>query len=359
MMTIGSLFSGIGGLELGLEAAGLGPVVWQAETSPFCRSVLEHHWPDAKRFNSAQEVDEHAEVPTIICGGFPCQDVSVAGSGAGLAGNRSGLWREFARCIRILRPKIVVVENVAALLGRGMGDVLGDLSTLGYDAVWDCIPAAAVGAGHRRDRVFVVAWRVSDALGDPLWHEPKRGECSAQEGDGGDTEFAHVGGAVARAERDRPQGQCPAPEDTGRDAGAMAHAERERLQGQHEGGPAEGTTVGGDLDVADGDGGRREGIGLKGLAGRRGEHGPRGDELDGRDLPKWPPAPGDMHAWGQVPAEAFPAFCRMADGLPERLDWIVGQPRRQALRAYGNAVVPAVAEVVGRVIVERFGRNRN
>jgi DNA (cytosine-5)-methyltransferase 1 len=95
----------------------------------------------------------------VICGGFPCQDISLAGKGAGLAGARSGLWYEFARIIGDIRPRYVIVENVAALLSRGMATVLGDLSTLGYDAEWHVISAAAVGAPHRRDRVWIVAVR--------------------------------------------------------------------------------------------------------------------------------------------------------------------------------------------------------
>ncbi len=333
-MTIGSLFSGIGGLELGLERAGLGPVVWQAEMDPFCRTVLAHHWPEAKRFESVQEVDEHAEAPDIICGGFPCQDVSLAGTGAGLAGKRSGLWWEFARCIRVLRPKIVVVENVAALLGRGMGDVLGELSTLGYDAIWDCLPGAAVGAPHRRDRIFVVAWRVSDPLGDGIRDEPKRGPGPALTPDSRDAEPAYVGAGMVDPHGERLQEQ----------RGALATPAQQRGSERPSG-----------RDVADGDGRRREGIGLKGEPGGRGEQRPRGRELDGCDMPQWPPPPGDVLAWGRVPPEAQPAVCRLASGLPEGLDWIVGPPRRQALQALGNAVVPAVAEVVGRMIIERFG----
>ena len=94
----------------------------------------------------------------LICGGFPCQDISVAGKGAGIDGERSGLWSEYARIIGEVRPRYVIVENVAALLGRGLATVLGDLAALGYDAEWHCIPASAVGAPHRRDRVWIVAY---------------------------------------------------------------------------------------------------------------------------------------------------------------------------------------------------------
>src|SRR6187200_1732128 len=102
-MTIGSLFAGVGGLELGLEWAGLGPTLWQVEQDKFCRAVLEKHWPQAERFDDVCTVGSANLAPVqLICGGFPCQDVSSAGKGAGLAGERSGLWREFARVVREL-----------------------------------------------------------------------------------------------------------------------------------------------------------------------------------------------------------------------------------------------------------------
>jgi DNA (cytosine-5)-methyltransferase 1 len=166
LLTIGSLFSGIGGLELGLEGAGLGPTLWQVERDPYCQEVLSKHWPSATRFDDVRGVGTGTLQPVqLICGGFPCQDISVAGKRAGLAGERSGLWREFARIVGELRPPFVLVENVAALLERGaLGSVLGDLAALGYDAWWDCLPAAALGAPHQRDRLFLLAY--SSAHGD-------------------------------------------------------------------------------------------------------------------------------------------------------------------------------------------------
>lgn len=157
------LFSGIGGFSLGLERTGGFETVAFCEIEPFCRQVLRKHWPDAPCYEdvrtlTADRLAADGIAVDAICGGFPCQDLSYAGKGAGLAGERSGLWREYARLIGELRPRFVIVENVSALLGRGLGDVLGDLATLGYDAWWDCIPASAVGAPHRRDRVWLVAY---------------------------------------------------------------------------------------------------------------------------------------------------------------------------------------------------------
>jgi DNA (cytosine-5)-methyltransferase 1 len=158
-MRIGSLFSGIGGLELGLERAGVGHTVWQVEQDEYCRAVLAKHWPDAQRYDDVRTVSAQNLAPVdVICGGFPCQDISYAGRGAGLAGRRSGLWSEFARVIREMGPPYVVVENSAALLTRGIGDVLGTLADLGYDAEWSLESACAVGAPHMRHRVFVLAY---------------------------------------------------------------------------------------------------------------------------------------------------------------------------------------------------------
>lgn len=158
MLTVGSLFSGIGGLELGLERAGM-TVRWQVERDTYAQRVLARHWPDVVRHDDVCTAGAHNLQPVdLICGGFPCQDISVAGKGAGLDGERSGLWREFARIVGEIRPRFVVVENVPALLGRGLGTVLGDLAALGFDADWDCLPASAVGAPHRRDRLWLVAY---------------------------------------------------------------------------------------------------------------------------------------------------------------------------------------------------------
>jgi DNA (cytosine-5)-methyltransferase 1 len=160
------LFSGIGGFSIGLEAAGFETVAF-CEVSPVCRHLLAHHWPkvpcyDDIRTLTAERLAADGIGVDVICGGFPCQDLSYAGKGAGLAGERSGLWRDYARLVRELRPKFVIVENVSALLGRGLGDVLGDLAALGYDAWWDCIPASAVGAPHRRDRLWIIAYARSE-----------------------------------------------------------------------------------------------------------------------------------------------------------------------------------------------------
>jgi DNA (cytosine-5)-methyltransferase 1 len=156
------LFSGIGGFSLGLERTGGFETVAFCEIEPFPRRVLAKHWPEVPCYEdvrqlSADRLRRDGIWPDVIVGGFPCQDISLAGKGAGLSGEQSGLWREFIRLVREVGPRVIIVENVAALLGRGLGDLLRDLAEAGYDAEWDCLPASFVGAPHNRDRIWVVA----------------------------------------------------------------------------------------------------------------------------------------------------------------------------------------------------------
>jgi DNA (cytosine-5)-methyltransferase 1 len=158
-----SLFAGIGGTDLGLERSGGFVTRAVCEIDPYCRQVLARRFPNARQYEDVRDLTADrlaADGVSVdaISGGFPCQDISYAGFGAGLSGNRSGLWFEYARLIGELGPQVVLVENVAALLGRGMGEVLGTLSDLGYDAEWDTVTACSVGHTHPRRRVFIVAY---------------------------------------------------------------------------------------------------------------------------------------------------------------------------------------------------------
>lgn len=157
-VNVGSLFSGIGGLDLGLERAGM-RIVWQCESDPWRREVLHRHWPGMLVYHDVRHIGETAGAVDLICGGFPCQPVSVAGKRKGTEDER-WLWPEFARVVRLLRPHYVLVENVPGILfrGGGMGDVLGDLAACGYDAEWQSIPASSVGSPQRRERIFIVAY---------------------------------------------------------------------------------------------------------------------------------------------------------------------------------------------------------
>lgn len=310
-MRIGSLFSGIGGLELGLEWAGLGPVVWQVERDPYCQRVLARHWPAATRYDDVCSVGAHNLAPVdLICGGFPCQDISFAGKGAGLSGERSGLWFEFARIVRELGPTVVVVENVRALLVRGMDAVLGTLADCGYDAEWSVLSAADVGAPHLRERVFIVAYAQHDRL-------PQR-----------------WGAALARsAMRDGRRVRRDVAQGGAQQAGALL---------AYPGGRRRGTPER-DLHAGEPDAlGCREDVPDANCRHAQGLVAWRDDAQDGRIARERPTrlrgGTGAHLGWATEPDVG-----RVAHGVPARVD---------RLRALGNAVVPQCAEVVGRRVIE-------
>lgn len=186
-MRLLDVFSGIGGLAAGLESSGEFQVAAFCEISPFCRRVLASRWNGVPIYEDVRDLSADRLVSDgipvhAICGGFPCQDISIAGAGRGIDGPRSGLWREMARLVRELRPRYVIVENVPALLHRGLGRVLGDLASLGYDAEWHCISAAACGLPHVRDRVWIIAYpdNVAGRLVDHLRHRVEMARAAAE-----------------------------------------------------------------------------------------------------------------------------------------------------------------------------------
>jgi DNA (cytosine-5)-methyltransferase 1 len=305
-MTFGSLFAGVGGMDLGLERAGM-TCAWQVEIDPFCRKVLAKHWPDVPRHDDVKKFPP-SDVPIrrtepgvgrevggtgtrtefsgpdpwkvdLICGGFPCQDISNAGRRAGIDGERSGLWSEYVRVIRLLRPRYVIVENVAAILvrGRGFDRVLGDLAESGYDAEWDCLPAGAFGAAHIRDRCFVVAYPRRQL------QPPTRRECA------------------------------PAPPgDPGR------QYQRGRGVGDHRQEPLRGA--------------RQDTALLPDPESRRAR------QLRWQECP-----PNGETRWHLYWQEGKPPLPRVADGIPSRVD---------RLTSLGNAVVPQIARWLGELVLE-------
>lgn len=156
-LTFGSLFAGIGGLDLGLERAGL-KCQWQVENDPYCIRVLTKHWPDIPRYGDVRELSGSTlEAVDVICGGFPCQPISRAGRRSA-QGDSRWLWPEFARLVDEVRPRYVIVENVPPITKHGGAGVIADLASLGFDAKWSLIPATTVGAPHLRERFFLVAY---------------------------------------------------------------------------------------------------------------------------------------------------------------------------------------------------------
>jgi DNA (cytosine-5)-methyltransferase 1 len=155
-LTHGSLFSGIGGFERGAQMAEI-KTLWNCEYMPFQRKILKKHFPNSKQYEDITKA-EITERVDIISGGFPCQDISVAGKMEGIRGGRSGLWSEMFRIIRNVRPGYVIIENSPALLIRGFEQVLCDLSQIGYNAEWQCISNVSFGYPHKRERLYVIAY---------------------------------------------------------------------------------------------------------------------------------------------------------------------------------------------------------
>lgn len=306
------LFAGIGGNSLGLERAGMRCVA-QVEKDPWALRVLAKHWPDVPKIGDVRDAGSHnLPAADLIAGGFPCQDISYAGRGVGITGSRSGLWTEYARIIGEIRPRYVFVENVPALLRRGIDVVLGDLAALGYDAEWDCVPASAIGAPHRRDRVWIVAYANGQRLEERGIHDLGREEVSDapsgrrsgsepvadSEGDGcrsWRTGRSHSGGS---GQLQSPLQVVADPESFTRDAASASEAR------EHQG---------------------------------RGTFASRGRCRADRD---WP-----HERWA-----AEPRVARVAHGLSDGVDRI---------RGLGNSVVPQVVEAIGRRIVAWEEANAN
>ncbi len=301
-LTFGSLFAGIGGFDLGFERSGM-RCKWQVEIDEFATRVLAKHWPNVRRWPDVRTWPQpDTERVDVICGGFPCQDISYAGLGAGLSGERSGLFFEVVRVVRQLRPQIVVLENVASLLTRGLDVVLGTLAQIGYDAEWDCIPAAAVGAPHIRDRVFIIA-RLSNTESERLGKRRPRRTARARSGKENTASVA-----------DSP---CELLNGSG---GGASKARRREL------------AVGG-TDVPD-----AIGDGLQGQRISGASSGASSGAFARRATARSPATRITRSDWW----DAEPDVGRVANGVPDRVD---------RLKGLGNAVVPQVAEYIGRRIV--------
>jgi DNA-cytosine methyltransferase len=167
MYKVLDLFSGIGGFSLGLESTGGFETIAFCEVEKYPLEILNKHWPNVPVYNDIKELTyerlkEDNLVPDVITGGFPCQDISCAGKGKGIKAERSGLWSEMFRLIRDVRPAWAIIENVSALRSKGLTLVLQNLCEIGYMCEWHCIPASAVGAPHQRDRIWVVAYPISE-----------------------------------------------------------------------------------------------------------------------------------------------------------------------------------------------------
>lgn len=163
MLTVGSLFSGIGGLDLGLERAGM-KVIWQSEIDPYANKVLKKHWPEVPNYGDIKRIDwGTVEPPDVICGGYPCQPFSLAGHRNGTDDERH-LFPWVLDAISRLRPRYAILENVRGHLTLGGTEVIGSLTSIGYNCEWRIVSAASVGGKHQRSRLFIVAYPAGKGL---------------------------------------------------------------------------------------------------------------------------------------------------------------------------------------------------
>ncbi len=261
-LTVGSLFSGIGGLDLGLERAGM-RVIWQSEIDPYATRVLAKHWPEVPNYGDITRIDWRNLVrPDVICGGYPCQPFSLAGVRRGENDPRH-LWPYVRDAISHLRPRFAILENVRGHLSLGGLSVLSDLTALGYNAEWRIVSAASVGANHRRDRVIIVAYPNS-------------------------------------------QDESDGPVD---EIGMVAYPE---------------------------------------VYGGYGRRHPYGMEAGAKDWIQSALRRSGRHYGGGQNWETEPDVGRVANGVPARVD---------RLKGLGNAVVPQVAEVIGRLVIAHADQN--
>ena len=350
-VTVGSLFSGIGGLDLGLERAGMN-VIWQSEIDPYACQVLAKHWPTIPNHGDIKTIDwTQIERPNIICGGYPCQPFSQAGKRAGTDDPRH-LWPWVKEAISHLRPDFAILENVRGHLSLGLTTVLGEMSQIGYDAEWQIISAAGVGAPHRRDRVFIVAYpndsnpahgrqRQNVSSQDQSWRDDGRGSRS-NFGEVGVGVPGQLAGNVADSYGDRSQTQRGTFRDEkaftglGGDGADVPNADSFGLEGPR---PEQQATrsAGNDKEingnVAD------PNLWETGWGDWRHAAG-RSEVLGWRDIGRRTAGYEGWQWW-----ETEPDVGRVANGVPSRVD---------RLKCLGNAVVPQVSEFVGRIVMECY-----
>jgi DNA (cytosine-5)-methyltransferase 1 len=301
-LTVGSLFSGIGGLDLGLERAGM-KVIWQSEIDPYACKVLKKHWPEVPNHGDIKQIDWRAVEPVdIICGGYPCQPFSLAGQRKGTEDPRH-LWPWVRTAISELQPRYAILENVRGHLSMGGTEVIGALAEIGYDAEWRVVSAAGMGAPHRRERIIIVAYPNGQRL---------EGTRPKQQAAGTPRSDENENGPMANTSKQQFNGR-------GHQHGAGTIEEWETVQEQ---------TDRSSSNVAY----------AKGSAsGITQSHGLRPRIWQTTELRKSDSTTRTYGDWWEVE----PSVGRVAHGIPNRVD---------RLRGLGNAVVPQVAEYIGRLI---------
>ena len=314
-LTVGSLFSGIGGLDLGLERAGH-KVIWQSEIDPYACKVLKKHWSEVPNHGDIKQIDWRAVEPVdIICGGYPCQPFSTAGKRRG-ADDPRHLWRWVREAISELRPRYAILENVRGHLSLGGVQVLGELAEIGYDAEWRVVSAAGLGAPHRRDRIIIVAYPNGGRLK----------ECESE------TESSSWSGVRGEQASHGTNANCNHSSD-GRECEVVQSKDQSRGN--------DGSGSGSDFrQVTMGSSGKNQSGIPNNVSERNGQHRiPTNTSTQSRIWTDDRRREDGYVGWQWWETE--PDVGRVAHGIPNRVD---------RLRGLGNAVVPQVAEYIGRLI---------
>lgn len=347
-MRAGSLFSGVAGLDRAAESVLGAEAAWFVEHDPAASKVLAYRYPGVPNYGDITTVNwETVEPVDVITAGFPCQDISNAGRQAGIEGARSGLWSHVVGAVRVLRPRYLLVENVSALVVRGLDRVLADLASVGFDAEWTCLRASDVGACHRRERVFLVAVPASDC-----------GTAPNTAGDGRNQGRTEPAGIFGRPDVAFSSGAARDAESFRRDTAQPARGSRQQREGaprgQHRAAP-------------DANGG-----GLARNTERDSE--PQGPETDhehsvdaDRRVLDWGPYGPAIERWEAVLGRAAPVpTIRGARGgrklNPALPEWMMGFPKgwitdvpgvsvNEALKLAGNAVCEQQAAAAFRWLI--------
>ena len=297
------LFSGIGGFSLGLEKSGVIETTAFCEIDDHCRKVLHKHWPNVVKFKDIKDLKVSEGDFDIICGGFPCQDISVAGQKKGITNEtRSGLWYEYKRIIKEVKPRFVIIENVRNLLNSGLAIVIKDLHEIGYDCEWEIISARSVGACHLRERIWIVAYPNATRF------QSERPELE-----------------TARTER------CPSSE-TAREIFATdpnaKRLERSRESGNVGEVRAQVQTSSSSMQFTNSDNFRFW----------------PSFTTEEEKSEWWAEATSSFSDWWKIESD----ICRVDDGLPKQLD----KGRVNRIKQLGNSIVPQIAEIIGNRIKE-------
>jgi len=364
------LFSGIGGFSLGMEKTGGFETVAFCEIEPFCHKVLKKHWQDVPIYNDIKELTyEKMQAdgiePTVITGGFPCQDISVAGEQKGIIGERSSLWSEYARLIEDVRPTWAIIENVPTLRSKGLALVLQNLSEIGYNAEWHCIPCSTVGGLHRRDRIWIIAYPMENprcTFGQRSFIE---GENEDEVGEGNANQYQRSSSTSRddRRTQETEEGNVGNTKHNGSSTSEVKGSYEEAVPGrekrQNQAVKSEGTNIRGTISQSIVSNRTVSNSMCKGLEGSKQDanhsgQSEEGNEVTSRSASESSGIRGEpKHIVTREQIERFAQYAKTQWTTEPKLDRVAYgiSNRVHRLKGIGNAVVPQIPQFLGESIL--------